>query len=76
MEYKQNIIDLVGENNLKNNFQEELKVSPVRKTIDTNAILKIYANENYIIKYISNVDHKNIKEEERNTITNMMPFLR
>lgn len=76
MEYKQNIIDLVGENNLKNNFQEELKVSPVRKTIDTNAILKIYANENYIIKYISNVDHKNIKEEERNTITNMMPFLK
>ncbi len=76
MEYKQNIIDLVGEENLKRNFKDGLMVTPIRKTVDTNAILKTYANENYIIKYISNVDNQNITSEERQTISNMMPYLR
>lgn len=76
MEYKQNIIDLVGEENLKRNFKDGLMVTPIRKSIDTNEILKTYANENYIIKYISNVDNQNITEEERQTISNMMPYLR
>ena len=42
MEYKQNIIDLVGEENLKRNFKDGLMVTPIRKTVDTNAILKTY----------------------------------
>lgn len=76
MEYKQNIIDLVGEENLKRNFVDGLSVTPIRKSIDTNEILKTYANENYIIKYINNVDNQNITDEERKIISNMMPYLR
>ena len=76
MEYKQNIIDLVGEENLKRNFVDGLAVTPIRKSIDTNEILKTYANENYIIKYINNVDNQNITDEERKIISNMMPYLR
>ncbi len=76
MEYKQNIIDLVGEENLKRNFVDGLQVTPIRKSIDTNEILKTYANENYIIKYINNVDNQNITEEQRKIISNMMPYLR